>query len=191
MGTEILERNFFKLKSNKDSLYSFLKNIPLFEGFSSRDIKNIEKIVHLRKFKKDEIVFKEDEPGTGMYIIKNGSIRITKQNKDEDGSVQEETVFNLHQNDFLGELSLIEKDSFARTASAYTDCESELVGFFKPDLLEIIEKNPKLGIKLIMRISEIIAARLRSTTAALSEKKKEIVLMHASLNGEDVQGTIG
>jgi len=75
---------------------------------------------------------------------------------------------------FFGELTLIEKTRFPRTASAYADAASELVGFFKPDLLEIIERNPKLGIKIIMKISEIIGNRLRITTSLISAKKEEI-----------------
>ena len=174
MGTDIFWENIFKIKSKQDSLYNFLKSIPLFEGFSARETKNIEKIVHLRKFKKDEIVFKEDEPGTGMYVIKKGSVRITKHKKKPTGVNEEEQITILKHGDFFGELTLVEKTRFPRTASAYAESESELVGLFKPDILEIIERNPRLGIKLIMRISEIISTRLRITTAKLSENKEEI-----------------
>jgi len=174
METDIFWGNIFKIKSKEDSLFNFLKNNPLFEGFSSRDLKIIEKIVHLRKFKKDEIIFKEDEPGTGMYIIKSGRIRITKYKHSDDSSGQEETITTLKKNDFFGELTLIEKTRFPRTASAISEGESQLIGFFKPDIFETIERNPRLGIKIILRISEIIATRLRTTTSILTEKKEEI-----------------
>ena len=174
MSDDIFWGNIFKIKRKTESLFSFLKNNPLFCNFTSKDLRQIEKIVHVRKFKKDEIVFKEDEPGTGMYIIKSGRIRITKNRAKEGSASEEEVITLLTENDFFGELTLIEKTRFPRTASAYADAASELVGFFKPDLLEIIERNPKLGIKIIMKISEIIGNRLRITTSLISAKKEEI-----------------
>jgi CRP/FNR family cyclic AMP-dependent transcriptional regulator len=182
MSSEIFWSNIFKIERKKDSLYSFLKNNRLFEGFSSRDLKQVEKLVHVRKFKKNEIIFKESEPGTGMYIIKNGKVRIVKHKLNEDASSSnEELVTVLKKHDFFGELSLIEKTRFPRNASAYADGESELIGFFKPDIFEVVERNPKLGIKIIMRISEIIAARLRTTTSLISEKKEEIERLKSKL----------
>ncbi len=180
MDTDIFFANIFKSKGESDSVHSFLKSTPLFEGFSFRELNALKKILHLRKYSKDEIIFKEGEPGTGLYIIKSGSIRISKILNDENNIDQEETISSLGRHDFLGELALVEKESYARTATAYTYGETELLGLFKPDLFEIIERNPKLGVKLIMRISEVIAARLRSSNASLMEKQKEIVRMKKS-----------
>ena len=114
---------------------------------------------------------------------------MTKLGKEKSGQSQEEIISTLKPNDFLGEIALVEKTSFARTASAYANSESELIGFFKPDLLEIIQRNPRLGVKIIMRISEIIADRLRSTTSTLSEKSKELEQLRGSLNENNAQPT--
>ena len=181
MSKDVFWSNIFKIEQKKDSLYGFLKNNPLFKGFSSKDLKQIEKLVHVRKFKKDEIVFKEDEPGTGMYIIKNGKIRIAKHKTKNGTTSEEEVITFLKEHDFFGELTLVEKTRFPRTASAYADTASELIGFFKPDILEIVERNPKLGVKIVMRISEIIGARLRTTTSILSQKKEDIKNLKAQL----------
>ena len=185
MEKDLFWGNIFNIGKRTDSLYFFLKSTPLFKGLTSRDIKNIEKIVHLRKFKEGEIVFKEDEPGTGMYLIKSGSIRIAKQGNKQGDKNQEDIISTLMQHDFLGELALIEETSCARTASAYADHESELVGFFKPDLMDIIQRNPRLGVKIVMRISEIVAARLRITTSALTEKKKKIKELEVTLKDKN------
>lgn len=181
MSIDIFWGNIFKVKGKEETLHNFLKNNPLFQGFSSRDLKNIEKIIHLRKFKKDEIIFKEDEPGTGMYIIKSGGVRITKQKMKEGGISEEEIITTLKHNDFFGELTLIEKTRFPRNASAYAEEESELIGFFKPDLLEINERNPRLGIKIIIRIAEIIASRLRTTNSILADKNTELKKLQEQL----------
>ncbi len=191
MDTDIFFANIFKSKGESDSVHSFLKSTPLFEGFSFRELNALKKILHLRKYSKDEIIFKEGEPGTGLYIIKSGSIRISKTLNDEDNLDQEETISSLGRHDFLGELALVEKESYARTATAYAYGETELLGLFKPDLFEIIERNPRLGVKLISRISEVIAARLRSTNASLMEKQKEIVRLKISgINGASISTPI-
>ncbi len=187
MAKDIIWGNILSLKGKTDTLFDFLKNTPLFSGFSPKDIKNIEKIVHLRKFKKNEIVFKEDEPGTGMYIIKKGAVRISKQTPNGASQGREEIISTFKKNDFFGEITLLEKAAFERTASAYANSESELVGLFKPDLLDIIERNPKLGIKIVMRISEIMAARLRSTTTAFFNKTVEITEIQSTMQNNEEQ----
>ena len=56
----------------------------------------------------------------------------------------------LKRGDFFGELSLIEDPSF-RSASAASLSRSTLIGFFKPDLLQVIQRNPSTGNKISLR----------------------------------------
>lgn len=167
MSTEIFWGDIFKKRDDEDSLYSFLKRNPVFSGLATRDIKKIERAVHIRRYKQGEYIFKEGEPGTGMYILKNGKVSINKIQEDVKNPKH---IITLKKNHFFGELSLVEKSEFPRNASAIAETDCELIGFFKPDLSELIERDPHLSIKIVIRISEIIAARLRTTTETLSRR---------------------
>ena len=41
---------------------------------------------------------------------------------------------------------------------------SRLVGFFKPDLLDILERKPAMGVKILLQLSRVLEERLLATT---------------------------
>ena len=63
-------------------------------------------------------------------------------------------------------------DESPRTASAIAQEACHAIGFFRPDLLELIERNPRLGLKIVMRLSQMITVRLRQTNRLLKEARE-------------------
>jgi CRP/FNR family cyclic AMP-dependent transcriptional regulator len=120
-------------------------------------LKKIELIVHERIFMPDEVVFHERQPGTGMYIIKKGLIKLTKTTNGEKTKIAE-----LGEGEFFGEMSLLE--DYPRSAQATAVVKTELLGVFRPDLFDLIERNPRLGSKILLKLSQRLANRLRKTT---------------------------
>jgi len=49
--------------------------------------------------------------------------------------------------------------------------KTDALGIFRPDLFDLINENPKLGNKILLKLSQILASRLRETTEM---KLKEI-----------------
>lgn len=41
---------------------------------------------------------------------------------------------------------------------------TEVLGIFRPDLFDLIESNPKLGIKILLELSQRLGGRLREAT---------------------------
>jgi len=142
-----------------------LRTVPLFEGLTFRDLKKIELIVHERTFMPDEVVFYERQPGTGMYVVKKGLIQLTKTINEENVKIAE-----LGEGEFFGEMSLLE--DYPRSAQATAVIKTEALGIFRPDLFDLIERNPRLGSKILMKLSQRLASRLRKTTEM---KLKEVV----------------
>lgn len=134
-----------------------LRTVPLFEGLTFRDLKKIELIVHERTFMPDEVVFHERQPGAGMYVIKKGMIKLTKTINEEKVKIGE-----LGEGEFFGEMSLLE--DYPRSAEATAVVKTEALGIFRPDLFDLIERNPRLGSKILMKLSQRLAGRLRKTT---------------------------
>jgi len=56
-----------------------------------------------------------------------------------------------------------------RSASAVAKAPSTLLCFFKPELLDLIERNPKLGSKILFRLAWTIGERLKSTNEQVKE----------------------
>lgn len=146
-----------KIRGREGDIIPVLRTVPLFEGLTFRDLKKIELIVHERTFMPDEVVFYERQPGTGMYIIKKGLIKLTKTINEEKAKIAE-----LEEGEFFGEMALLE--DYPRSAEATAVVKTEVLGIFRPDLFDLIEHNPRLGSKILMKLSQRLANRLRKTT---------------------------
>ncbi len=153
---------------------NILRDNFLFQDLNARQIRFVRNIVHLRRYRDSELIFRQGETGVGMYIILKGKVAITVN-----GSASGEgptaggiEIAILQPGDFFGELSLVEDDS-RRSADARALEQTELIGFFKPDLLEILERNPAAGVRITMRLGQVLGRRLRETTDRLSKLEEQ------------------
>ncbi|MEW6510156.1 MAG: cyclic nucleotide-binding domain-containing protein [Bacteroidota bacterium] len=130
-----------------------LKMIPIFTDLTRRELAAVERILHHREYHAGEVIFRQAEPGLGMYIIESG--RVTIRAEESTDSVSE-----LGDGEFFGELPLLDGGTRSATAIAKTPCR--IYGFFQPDLFGLIERNPRLGVKIVMSLAAIIGMRLRA-----------------------------
>src|SRR5262249_39597455 len=140
-----------------------LHNIPLFQELSPKELRILERAVHIRTYEPNEPVFVETEPGAGMYVIKSGRIEVVLKYKSESVMVLSE----LGTGDFFGDMALLGYTS--RSATALARERSELIGFFHPDLLELINLHPDMGAKISLGLARTLAERLRYTNAQLRD----------------------
>lgn len=155
------------------SLEQVLSKVPAFSGLSTRELKEVAAIVHKREYRAGEPVFAQGDPGLGMYIIQEGEVSISISGK-EDGDRE---LAVLTDGDFFGELALIDESPRSANARCKTDCV--LIGFFRPDLFELIEKKNQLGIKIIFKLAEIVSQRLRTTDKELSKARNALEKLQA------------
>ncbi len=155
--------NIFRLGSRKESLAEILQTIPLFRDLTTKELRILEQIVHIRTYGAGEPVFVETEPGAGMYVIRTGRVDIVLRPKAENPLMLAE----LESGDFFGEMALLGDTS--RSATALARERSELIGFFHPDLIEIINIHPSMGAKISLGLAKTLAERLRYTNAQLRD----------------------
>lgn len=169
-----LWRNLFSQRVIREgTIEEVLSKVPAFANLAPRELKEVAAIVHKREYRSGEPVFYQGDPGLGMYIVKDGEVSIVIQGKD--GNERELAVFG--DGDFFGELALL--DESPRSANAVCKTECTLIGFFRPDLFELIEKNTTLGIKIVLKLAEIVAQRLRHTDKELSKVKSQLERLQA------------
>jgi len=158
----IFERNG-RHQSNLDFV---LKKVPFFSQLKRSEILEFKRIIHHRYYKKNEVIFYEGEPGVGMYIIQNGKIGIYKKFDDD---TREELAI-LHSGEFFGEMALL--DESPRSATAIALETTDILGLFRPDLFNLINRKPKLGNKILFKLAQMLAERLRLSNNELQEVKK-------------------
>lgn len=155
--------NIFRLGRQKESLAEILQSVPLFQDLTPKELRSLERVVHSRTYQAGETVFVETEPGAGMYVIRSGRVDIVLKHKTENPLLLAE----LEAGDFFGEMALLGDTS--RSATAVARERSELIGFFHPDLVEIINVHPGMGAKISLGLAKTLADRLRYTNNQLRD----------------------
>ena len=97
---------------------------------------------------KNGVVMREGEAGIFMYVVMDGSVRIT---------VKDKVVELVRPGGVFGEMALVDQSKRAATASAAAD--SNLLSINRNDFLKLIKTNPAFGNSLL----RALANRLRNT----------------------------
>ena len=155
-----------KNETQKETTETLKLNL-LFKNLTNYELKLISRMVHQRRYERNESIFTQGEKGLGMYMIVKGRIEIQVH---ADGPLEPSVriVTTLTDGSFFGELALID-DHNKRTASAFAKGPTTLLGFFKPDLMQIIERKPDVGVKILIQLSKILGKRLTETTELISQ----------------------
>lgn len=140
-----------------------LAKVPVFEELSSRELHQIERILHRREYRQDEVIFLQGDPGLGMFIIEEGDVAIVLE-------PERHTLAELHEGEFFGELGLL--DETPHTATAISLTQSKMLCFFYPDLLGLLDRNPRLGVKVLFRLARTIGKRLKKTNEYLRDMNR-------------------
>ena len=144
-----------------------LKRIQIFDGLSNRELRNFARISYQRIYAENETIVIEGQDSAGMYVILDGTVKVTR--KVEDGTTI--TLKTLENGTFFGDVGLL--DNAPRTATVTAIRSSRIIGFFRPELLTLIESDPKLASKVIFVLAKVLASRLRFTNQELQKAQFE------------------
>lgn len=150
--------NIFHKKLDEESLAYFLKHLPIFSELTPRSLAILEGIVHVRNYKANETIFEEGDPGSGMYMIRSGMVKIYA--REQDGKEDELAI--LGPGDFFGETTLTAPAP--RTASSRTLENTELVGLFRADILELAERKPAVSSNIFLGLTRVVSERLQAAS---------------------------
>jgi len=127
-----------------------LKNIPLFSELDEQDLQRIADLMVSKRYKKNNLIIFEDDLGSNLFFIKSGRVKISGIS-DEGG----EAIFSiLGENDFFGELSLL--DGLPRSATVTSIEDLELWVLHRGDFLDMLQKYPQISIILLKEIARRI-----------------------------------
>jgi CRP-like cAMP-binding protein len=104
------------------------------------------------ELKSGDVIFKEGDLGTEMFVIHEGKVEIVNQVGDE-----EQLLAVLEKGDFFGEMSVLEDLPRAATARAVTDCRLLQINGSTFD--QLLQGNPEIAVRMMRKLSR----RLRET----------------------------
>jgi CRP/FNR family transcriptional regulator, cyclic AMP receptor protein len=123
-----------------------LARAPLFEGVSRRHLRSLARATRISSFDEGEVVVREGTPGSALYVILGGSVRVTQNRR---------TIARQGPGDFFGDLSLL--DGAPRSATVMADTPTICLHLDGPSFRQVLAREPLLA----ARILATLGARLR------------------------------
>lgn len=111
-ATTRTERNGGPQEPLSKAEWKLLRGNLLIQGIPDHSFRRLAQLITVRRCEVGEVVFKEGDPGNCLYLIAQGSIKISKKGR----GGRQETLTYLPQGDFFGEMALV--DSGRRSAQA-------------------------------------------------------------------------
>ncbi len=137
----------------------FIRRVPLFATLSDVEFMTLEHVFVVRTYRRNQIVFLEEETGKYMYIILAGKVKVTKAT-----SGGKENLLAIHQTgDFFGEMALLDGKTAPATVSAME--ESRIVSIAAHDFNNILMRNEKV----VQQIIQVLCTRLRQAWGQLQK----------------------
>lgn len=149
------------MKLNPDFILALLRNLDIFEDMSDPDLVTFGNFFKDRIFVQNEVIFHEGEPGNSMMIIASGEVRVSQTH----GPNSEEALMILKKGDIFGEMALLE--DLPRSATVIAHSNAITLEISRIDFLNYIEKEPRNGIKILLKLGKTLSSRLRETNAKL------------------------
>ncbi len=155
-----------------------LQEVPLFRHFSSGVLREMAQVMHVRRYRREEYLYYEGDPGMGMYVVKQGRVRLLSGMQ----TTEVREVRQVLEKECFGELSLL--GNFRRMETAQALTEATVLGFFSPDLKMMLKRNPQAGAEVALALARTLAARQVELLQMLEEAEgKEAArrLLHGAL----------
>ncbi|MBC7544403.1 MAG: Crp/Fnr family transcriptional regulator [Candidatus Sericytochromatia bacterium] len=137
----------------REKVRLFLQEVALFEGLSAAEYDELASVCRERTFAKGHTILYGDDPGTTLFVIAKGSVKIVVVA--DDG--REHILGILGDKDFFGEMSLL--DGEPRSASAVARDASTVLSISREDFQGVLRRNTDISLKILTTICQ----RLRHT----------------------------
>jgi CRP-like cAMP-binding protein len=129
----------------KPRLDAMLAAVPLFEGLSKRQLKQVAKLATLVEHPEGTTIVKEGGPGESLMAVASGQAKIQVNGK---------TVAHALPGDHFGEISLL--DGGARSASVVSETPVTLLRIQHEDFLKALVRDPPLAMALMVGLARMI-----------------------------------
>lgn len=138
---------------------AILRNHPLFGQLGADALNRLASYAHTKAVGAGTTIFEKGDPGTSLFAVLHGTVRISNQSADG-----KDAVLNMiPAGGIFGEIALL--DGQPRTADAFAASDCELMQIDRRDFVPLVSENPEIALKLIA----ILCGRIRHTSAQVED----------------------
>ena len=132
------------MATNKQ-LLAVLAAVPLFEGLSRRQLKQIADLAEVASFMAGATLVKEGDAGDSFFVILTGEAKVR---------VRGRTVNRAIPGDHFGEISLL--DGGPRTASVVSETPMTVLLIERLAFQKLLRKDPSLSMQLLKSMARLV-----------------------------------
>jgi CRP-like cAMP-binding protein len=121
----------------------FLKNVPVFSSMPPRELNHLGKIAEEMVFQSGQTIITQGEHGETLYLIAQGQVSVVQNGK---------SVAELSENDFFGEMSILDGEPRSATVVAKSDCL--VLSVSKDNLYGILTRHHEVSLHIIRTLTQ-------------------------------------
>ena len=142
---------------------AFLKTVSVFTDLAEPHLVALALRLRERALKKSEVLFREGDKGDEMFLIREGTVVISKPVL---GRV-EQVLARLGPGDFFGEMTLF--DQAPRSATVQAETKVLLLCLDRESLHQFIEISPRAAAAFFFQMVQVFTTRLRESGNLVAE----------------------
>ena len=152
----------------QENLQDILARLALFDTLTRQELHTIERIVHRRRFVPGEMI---PTPRSGLFVIVSGVVHVVQRLSNGEQTIRD----TLRAGELVGEIVPLD-DTQPATAILSAE-QSDLVGFFRTDLINLTNTHPKMGFKILCRLAQITSHHMQHAMADLRKIRMKLIKM--------------
>lgn len=146
-----------------------LEHSALLEDFTPQELDTLGEAMLLIRAQPGQVLISEGDEGDWMLLLLSGTVDVTKAtlpNADEQASQEEFSRLGVAtEGAALGEMSMFDRDLRYATCTAIDTVEAAVLS--RAAIGQLIRQHPGVGAKLVVKITQLLAQRLRNTSNRL------------------------
>ena len=132
---------------------AILARVDLFAELTPDELEGLSARLRRRRYAKETVLFTEGDPGTGLYVVESGRVRIVLASL-----AGKELVLAVRgPGEFFGDMALLDGEPRSADAVVAEDCQ--LLILRREDFIRFVETHPRAA----MRLLAVLSRRLRQT----------------------------
>ncbi len=148
-------------KINLSFVVGILKDLDIFADLDDAALMELGYFFKERIYEHNEVIFEEASIGNSMMVIASGEVRVTQKADTK----AEEALVVLKKGDIFGEMALFE--DLPRSAATIAHTSAIVLEIKREDFFNYIRKDTASGVKVLLKLGQILSSRLRETDVKL------------------------
>ena len=133
-----------------------LRDFDVFEMLTREELRVVRKHVRRRSYGESEVVFREGDPGDGVYFLISGGVSVIAGTTPEG---LEQRVSSFGEGAFFGDMAILEEKP--RSATVRADAQTEVFHLSVDDFRDLVENEPRVASTLLLGMARVLSRRLR------------------------------